>query len=231
MSCGHHRNGSIGERMNLDKSKKRIRPDIIEAATRLFAAHGYERATLDEIAAVVGMQKGSLYHHIDSKEQLLMAIHTELFHSLTSRLAKAVETAASDPIAELEQVILAVVKQVSLNRDAVRIVLRDRGSLHAQNSRAVEKNRAAILRTIESAVRRLCKAAGTPTTQTHFIAYGIMGMTYFVSEWVDPKHSADAIAQAFSRILIDGLSRPPAKARRSSERTAARATDVRASSA
>jgi AcrR family transcriptional regulator len=37
-----------------------IRPDIVDAAARVFGRSGYERATLDEIASIVGIQKGQL---------------------------------------------------------------------------------------------------------------------------------------------------------------------------
>ena len=175
---------------------------------------GYERATLDEIAALIGMQKGSLYYHIKSKEELLFAIYLKLWRTLSSRLTAAVAAAKSDPAAELREVVRAIVEVVSSNRDEVRVVLRDRESLSERNSKHIAKNRAVVLTTIERAVKRVCReptAANGGSAQ--IIAYGIMGMTYFVNEWFKPgQYSADAIARVFSTMVLDGLG-PPALAR------------------
>ena len=193
-----------------DNTDASIRPDIVEAAAEVFGAHGYERATLDEIAALVGMQKGSLYYHIESKEQLLMAIHTKLFHILSLRMTEAIKSAESDPLAEITQLIRAIVDVISTNRVAVRVVLRDRGSLTERNSRRIEGNRAAVLKMLENVVRRLCRESGTTNIGSALtIAYGVMGMTYFVSEWFNPsQHDADTIADIFLKMLLDGLMQP-----------------------
>jgi AcrR family transcriptional regulator len=52
---------------NPEPTRKRIR----EAAYRLFRAHGYNRVTMDEIAAGARLTKRTLYHHFESKDQLL----------------------------------------------------------------------------------------------------------------------------------------------------------------
>lgn len=47
------------------------REDLTRIAARLFAERGYQGTSLADLAAALGMQKPSLYHHIDSKEDLL----------------------------------------------------------------------------------------------------------------------------------------------------------------
>lgn len=51
--------------------------DIVEAAAKVFQEKGFAAASLEDIAAEVGMWKGSLYHYIDSKEELLLAVVKE----------------------------------------------------------------------------------------------------------------------------------------------------------
>jgi AcrR family transcriptional regulator len=51
--------------------------DIVEAAAALFQEQGFAATSLEDIAAAVGMWKGSLYHYIDSKEELLLAVVSE----------------------------------------------------------------------------------------------------------------------------------------------------------
>ena len=62
---------------------------IREAAERLFYEHGYEATSLRAVAAEVGIQVGSLYNHINGKEELL----TDILVSVMDELIEAVNTA------------------------------------------------------------------------------------------------------------------------------------------
>jgi AcrR family transcriptional regulator len=54
-----------------DDPKERTRRRIIDAATELFIARGYKRASVDEIAARAGVAKGTLYAYAKNKATLL----------------------------------------------------------------------------------------------------------------------------------------------------------------
>jgi len=47
---------------------------VLEAAIRVFHKKGYASASIQDVAEEVGVLKGSLYHYIDSKEDLLARI-------------------------------------------------------------------------------------------------------------------------------------------------------------
>lgn len=51
---------------------------IVEATHRLLAQHGYDAMSMDDIAAEVGIAKGSLYRHFPSKEALAASVMVEL---------------------------------------------------------------------------------------------------------------------------------------------------------
>lgn len=48
--------------------------DVVEAAAIVFKDQGYHGTRLEDIAEELGMQKGSLYNYITSKEELLLAV-------------------------------------------------------------------------------------------------------------------------------------------------------------
>lgn len=50
------------------------RAPIVEAATRLFAAHGFDGTTVQDIADAVGLTKPAILHHFPSKELLRQAV-------------------------------------------------------------------------------------------------------------------------------------------------------------
>jgi TetR/AcrR family transcriptional regulator, cholesterol catabolism regulator len=54
------------------KRAERIRR-IEEAAARIFAERGYDRANFDDIASSLGLRGPSLYHYFGSKEELFLA--------------------------------------------------------------------------------------------------------------------------------------------------------------
>jgi AcrR family transcriptional regulator len=59
----------VGSRGRLDK-----REAILDAAFRVFAEHGYERASVDAIAAEAGVAKPTIYNHLGGKENLFREV-------------------------------------------------------------------------------------------------------------------------------------------------------------
>src|SRR6478672_3596245 len=60
------------------------REELTRIAARLFAERGYHGTSLADLAEALGIQKASLYHHIDSKEDLLWEVARgggEAFHA------------------------------------------------------------------------------------------------------------------------------------------------------
>ena len=65
----------------------RTRADLLDAAARVFAARGYEGASVDDVAAEAGYTKGAVYSHFGSKRELFLAVARD-------RLAEAQEPSA-----------------------------------------------------------------------------------------------------------------------------------------
>ncbi|HMJ12015.1 MAG TPA: helix-turn-helix domain-containing protein, partial [Polyangiaceae bacterium] len=55
-----------------------VRAQILGAATRLFAAQGFEGTSLQDVAEEVGIRKPSLLYHFASKDELRQAVLREL---------------------------------------------------------------------------------------------------------------------------------------------------------
>jgi AcrR family transcriptional regulator len=102
-------------RKRLKASESATVDRLLDAAAALFARQGYTVTTTREVAALLGMQKASLYHHIESKEDLLFLI----CRSSLERIRTDVETAIEgfpDPLDGTHALICAHVE--SLLRDA-----------------------------------------------------------------------------------------------------------------
>jgi AcrR family transcriptional regulator len=67
------------QRLSLKEQQLRLREDVIlQAVNGLLAEKGFDLMTVDEVAAVVGIAKASLYKHFESKEALAAAAMVRL---------------------------------------------------------------------------------------------------------------------------------------------------------
>lgn len=63
---------------------------ILAAAAHVFAQHGYNGATLDDVAAEAGLTKGAVYWHFASKTDLFLALMEDNFAQQAEQLPVAV---------------------------------------------------------------------------------------------------------------------------------------------
>jgi AcrR family transcriptional regulator len=101
---------------------------ILAAAEHLFAAQGFAKTTVDEIAAAAGVSKGLVYDHYASKEDLLSAVWTrqvDAWRAATRLRVKHAEGSFADAIGEM---IDASIRHARENPLLRRILEQDPGS-------------------------------------------------------------------------------------------------------
>ncbi len=86
--------------------------DVLEAAVKVFHQRGYSDATVQDVADELGILKGSLYHYIDTKEDLLFQLIDEV-HTQVQLILEQVE--AEPGLDPLERLGLYVRRQVEYN--------------------------------------------------------------------------------------------------------------------
>jgi AcrR family transcriptional regulator len=70
---------------------------IRQAATRLFAEHGYAQTTMKMLAEQVGIQPSGIYNHVESKQVLLREIVIGAIQGLISDVHDAIDSADDLP--------------------------------------------------------------------------------------------------------------------------------------
>ncbi|MEW5874817.1 MAG: TetR/AcrR family transcriptional regulator [Candidatus Zixiibacteriota bacterium] len=65
-----------------ERERQSRRLEIVHAARTVFARHGFNSATLEEIAERAEFGKGTLYNYFDSKDDLFTAVMDDLFHDV-----------------------------------------------------------------------------------------------------------------------------------------------------
>lgn len=76
---------------------ERTRGRIVEQAAPLFNQRGYTGASVSDIMAATGLEKGGIYRHFESKEQLALEAFDHAVDLMTRRFAAAIREHAGAP--------------------------------------------------------------------------------------------------------------------------------------
>ena len=195
-----------------DRSNKNIergqatREHLIEVATELFAARGYEGTSIDAVQQGAGVSRGSLYHHFASKDALFEAVYEALEARVGNEVVAAAAT-APDPVARLRAGCLAWVR---LAGDPVvqRILLIDAPAvLGWQRWRAMEEAHALGL--MKAALQEIADDGRLPPGLVNMFAHALLAsvneVALLVARSDDPeaamKAGEDAIDELLRRLL------------------------------
>jgi AcrR family transcriptional regulator len=80
------------------------RRQLLDVALEVFAAHGFHRTSMDQVAEAAGVTKPVLYQHFGSKRKLYLELLEDVGANLTDLIAKATATAPTPR----EQVVAGV---------------------------------------------------------------------------------------------------------------------------
>jgi AcrR family transcriptional regulator len=91
----------MGDMKRSDETEKKI----IQAALSLFVRKGYHGTSIDEITRKIGLTKGALYSHFNSKGELLLRIIDEFKVSFIDQMIRTVTAHEGDALAKLHKTI------------------------------------------------------------------------------------------------------------------------------
>jgi AcrR family transcriptional regulator len=77
------------------------REELLDQAQALFLAHGYDRASLNDVIAAAGVSKGAFYHYFASKEALLEALAERFARQALAGVQDVLDDPRLDPLNRL----------------------------------------------------------------------------------------------------------------------------------
>ena len=95
---------------------KAVREAILDATDIFLARYGYKKMTIDDLASEVGIGKGSIYLHFDSKEEIALSHIDRIIERMCAEL-KTIAKSKKSPEARLRKMLL---KRVLFRFDSVQ---------------------------------------------------------------------------------------------------------------
>ena len=117
-------------------AKQERRTALLEAAARLFAEHGYDRVTLEDIGGAAGISGPAVYRHFPGKQAVLAAILVDASEGLL-RGGRAVVESEPDAARALGRLIDFHVRFALADAAVIRVQDRDLGLLADSDRRHV----------------------------------------------------------------------------------------------
>lgn len=110
-----------------DELIARRREEILEAATRLFAADGFARTDVQVVADDLGVGKGTVYRYFETKEALFLAAVDRAMHQLRKHVHDAVDEHA-DPLEQLAAAVHAYLAFFDAHPECVELLILERAA-------------------------------------------------------------------------------------------------------
>jgi AcrR family transcriptional regulator len=180
------------------------RSELTRTAARLFAERGYHGTSIGDLADAMGVQKGSLYSHIDSKQDLLYE---------TMRDGAAAFHAALDAVPDrahpTERIRLALrghLRVVAEQLDVATVFVREWRYLEGERHDEIVAER----RRYEERFRALFREgrdlgelrADLDDATSALLALSAANWAY---TWLRPGADTDALADEFFALLVEGM--------------------------
>jgi AcrR family transcriptional regulator len=178
--------------------------DVLEAAVRVFHQKGYASASIQDIADEVGVLKGSLYHYIDSKEDLLARLFED---SAGHFMAMLDEASGLDerPVERLRSFAYACTLWYLQNIERVTIYATEWKHLTGKRRKVVIGIREDYEGRLASLIGELKEAGETRADlDVNFATYFIFGSLNGLPEWYRRRgpDPAEKIAESYAGLIV-----------------------------
>jgi AcrR family transcriptional regulator len=180
------------------------REELTRIAARLFAERGYQGTSLADLAEALGVQKPSLYHHIESKEDLLWEAAwegAEAFHAALDGVP------ADAPAAERIRLALrAHLGVVADQLDIATVFVREWRFLSGERRDAFVAERRRYEQRIRDLFREGVEGSQLRTDlDIATAALLFLSAANWAYTWLRPGADTDELGDRLYAVLLDGM--------------------------
>ncbi|MBW6437161.1 TetR/AcrR family transcriptional regulator [Actinoplanes hulinensis] len=182
-----------------------------DAILRVFAEHvarrGYADTSLGDIAAELGLSKGTIVHHFRSKEALLGELHEAYFGRRFAE-AEFILAELDDPVGRLVAMIYALLAAHRDDRAASLACLRELiRYFEGELNDFVRQQRVGYTQIVVDILADGARRGVLHTSDPRMTAFHVFGMCNYAWTWYQPdgSQSVEEIASRFAREILGGL--------------------------
>jgi len=185
---------------------KRFR-SILERSARLIFQHGFEATSMQEIAEACGLTKAGLYHHIRTKESLLVAIMNYGLDLFEETVLDPVRTIL-DPLERLRQTMARNVTLVTQDSSKeVTIILHEDRTLTGSARKEINARKKRYVRFLEATFREAIERQQIRSVDPTIATYSFLGTVHWVYKWYRPsgRLSSEQLSNGMVEMFFEGL--------------------------
>jgi AcrR family transcriptional regulator len=180
------------------------RSELTRIAARLFAERGYHGTSVGDLAEAMGVQKGSLYHHIESKSDLLWEVAregAEAFHAALDAVPERLE-----PTERIRLALRGHLAVVAEQLDLATVFVKEWTALEGERREAFLAER----RRYEERIRELFREGVERSLLRTDLDVGAAALLFLSAgnwayAWLRPGADTDALADRLYAVLLDGM--------------------------
>src|SRR5919206_2898902 len=180
------------------------RTELTRQAARLFAEKGYHGTSIGDLADAMGVQKGSLYAHIESKQDLLYETMRE-----GARAFHAALDAIPEQLPATEKIRLALrahLRVVAEQLDVATVFVREWRYLTGERREAFVAERRRYEERFRALFREGCELGELRTDLDDATAALLaLSAANWAYTWLRPGTDTDELADRFNALLLDGM--------------------------
>jgi AcrR family transcriptional regulator len=179
---------------------------IRKAGVRLIFERGYEAMSLRDLAAEVGIQAGSLYNHISTKQELLFDLVQDHINDLLRQLDLALE-GKTDPVGKLRTFVAFHVTYHMTRKREVFIANSELRSLEPKNYDVVVALRGAYEQRLAEILANGVSAGVFEVVDVQVATFAIIALLTGLCTWYRPggRLTKEAIVAAHEKLVLSGV--------------------------
>ncbi len=181
--------------------------EVLDVSAEVFYRLGYAEASVGDVAAALGITKGSLYHYVQNKEDLLYAIIREA-HDLTRQNLRRAQSLEGPALDRLRQYFTGHVRINTDHLEKSALIYRDLRHLSAARRRQIVKVRDEV----ETFVRQLLtdglrERAVCQLADVRLSSIEMFSTANGIYQWYQPggPHSAEEVAESVAAFVVSAV--------------------------
>lgn len=202
--------------------------EILRTAARLFQQRGYDATSMNDVAAALRLSKGGLYHHFQSKDEILFEIMNHAMEITQERVLKPLQSIA-DPEERLRTLIRLHIEVVLSPRDReITVMLHENHPLPPSLRKRINARKKEYVHFLEKLMAEVQQKAQQKARETaqkqarenyanadaargrvspRAAAFALLGMINWIYQWYKPEGNLQAqnLIPQFTDLIFGGI--------------------------